>query len=30
VGVGLKTISNYFDHVAAVEVDPEFLRSESN
>jgi alkylhydroperoxidase family enzyme len=30
VGVGLKTISNYFDHVAAVEVDLEFLRSESN
>jgi uncharacterized peroxidase-related enzyme len=29
VGVGLKTISNYFDHVSAVEIDPEFLRSSS-
>lgn len=27
VGVGLKTISNYFDHVSAVEVDSEFLRN---
>jgi uncharacterized peroxidase-related enzyme len=26
VGVGLKTISNYFDHVSTVEIDPEFLR----
>ena len=30
VGVGLKTISNYFDHVAAIEIDPEFLMRESN
>lgn len=27
VGVGLKTISNYFDHISAVEVDSEFLRN---
>lgn len=27
VGVGLKTISNYFDHVSAIEVDSEFLRN---
>jgi len=24
VGVGLKTISNYFDHISATEVDPQF------
>jgi uncharacterized peroxidase-related enzyme len=24
IGVGLKTISNYFDHVAHIEIDPEF------
>ncbi|MBB6143036.1 putative peroxidase-related enzyme [Silvibacterium bohemicum] len=27
VGVGLKTISNYFDHISAIEVDLEFQRS---
>ena len=27
VGVGLKTISNYFDHVSEVEIDSEFLRN---
>ena len=27
VGVGLKTISNYFDHVSAVKIDSEFLRN---
>ena len=26
IGVGLKTISNYFDHIAAVEVDIEFYK----
>ena len=26
VGVGLKTISNYFDHVSAIEIDAEFLK----
>lgn len=24
VGVGLKTISNYFDHISATEIDPEY------
>jgi uncharacterized peroxidase-related enzyme len=28
VGVGLKTISNYFDHVSEVEIDSEFLRTD--
>jgi hypothetical protein len=26
VGVGLKTISNYFDHVSAIEIDAAFLK----
>jgi len=28
VGVGLKTVSNYFDHVSEVEIDSEFLRND--
>jgi alkylhydroperoxidase family enzyme len=27
VGIGLKTISNYFDHVSAIEIDPQFQSS---
>lgn len=30
IGVGLKTISNYFDHIAAVEIDPEFYKLGEN
>lgn len=29
IGVGLKTISNYFDHISALEIDDEFRRMSS-
>ncbi len=29
VGVGLKTISNYFDHISAIEIDAEFSDDDS-
>ena len=26
IGVGLKTVSNYFDHISAIEIDEQFLQ----
>jgi hypothetical protein len=26
IGIGIKTISNYFDHISAIEMDDEFKR----
>jgi hypothetical protein len=30
IGVGLKTISDYFDHIAEIEIDPGFYKLGKN